>query len=281
MLHWLQQKLLKEDVLFTELCIISTAMHLFFGCALFCMYKGYDANLTLHVHASKTASDVVVRLLPLTAKKPVQKKVSGRTGVAAGQQKTAIKKKLLSPTQLAKVKPMVRKKTIPVKKVAQITEKTKQVAQDLVTKASAVEMVKSDTQVKESIKNPELSQSKVDQVPIATVAQQQDAPVTALKDVEDSQDNVVYVTHKELDGLQIEEALQAAVQSVWCPPAGIDHTVESEVLVRVDWDGKLLETQLIKAANIVIYDVAVQEAIQEMEFPRQVWGKEIKIAFKP
>ena len=283
MLHWLQQKLLNKNLLFTDFCIASTIMHLFFGCALFCMYKGYDASLTLHVHASKTASDVIVRLLPLTAKKPVQKK-GGKQGkiVTVGQQKRAVKKSLSSPTQLAKIRPVVRKKPVPVKKLVQVPEQTKQLQeQSVVAKAAAVETVPSDTQTKEVVKAPELVQKTVEPVATLAAAAQQDTPGVVNGQVEDVQDNVLYVTHKELDGLQLEEALQAAVQSVWCPPAGIDSTVESEVLVRVDWDGKLLETQLIKAANIVIYDVAVQEAIQEMEFPRQVWGKEIKIAFKP
>ncbi len=283
MLHWLQQKLLKKDILFTELCVVSSIMHLFFGCALFCMYKGYDAGLTLNVHASKAANDVIVRLLPLTAKKPVQKRGGNHSkGVVAAQQKRTIKKKPSSPTQLAKIKPIVRKKSVPVKKLAQVPEQTKQeIKQPAIAKSPAVEMVKSDTAVKEIVKTPELVQKTVEPVATSTTAAQQDTPGIATGQAEGIQDNILYVTHKELDSLQLEEALQAAVQSVWCPPVGIDPTVESEVLVRDGWDGKLLETELIKAANIVIYDVAVQEAIQEMEFPRQVWGKEIKIAFKP
>ena len=75
--------------------------------------------------------------------------------------------------------------------------------------------------------------------------------------------------------------MQAAVQEVWSPPVCVDQEVVSQVLVTVGWDGKLVESKILKLSDIVIYDVAVQEALEEITFPRQIWGKQVKIAFRP
>lgn len=272
MLPWPQQRPRKRSILLAKLCLYSGLIHVILCFALFFMYKSYKPDMILNVHASDKSQDVIVRLLPLTAKKPVQKKQAG--GGLVKKVKAVIKKK--STTQFKKIKKVVPKKIVPVKKA---------VAEKKIAKADPVKKIDKKPEVK---KVATAKSSKVEKLvkekkiePKKLVEKKEEKKDLVVQEDLREEENVRYVTHKELRGLQLERALQQAVQEVWSPPVGIDESVASEVQVTVGWDGVLVESQVIKLTNIVIYDVAVQEALEEIKFPREVWGKEIKIAFRP
>jgi hypothetical protein len=279
MLPWPQRRLRKKNIFLAKLCVFSSLIHVFLCFSLFFMYKSYKSDMTLTVHASNKADDVIIRLLPLSAKKPVQKKIA--SGIAVKKTKTAVKKK---PTmQLAKVKKSIPKKVVPVKKTV--------IEKKIASNSAKASMDKKVEPVKKIEKKPEVKRIaavETKKPEVKKIAQAEVKPKVEEKKVKvkkepviEQEENVRYVTHKELRGLQLEKALQQAVQEVWSPPVGIEETVMSEVQVTVGWDGALIESQVIKPTDIVIYDVAVQDALDEIKFPREVWGKEIKIAFRP
>ncbi len=92
---------------------------------------------------------------------------------------------------------------------------------------------------------------------------------------------IVYVTKQEFDALQLQQKLQECLFDLWTPPAGIPSGVACEVLITVGWDGAILETQFLKKTDILMYDLSVQETLEQVIFPHEVWGKQITIAFKP
>jgi hypothetical protein len=92
---------------------------------------------------------------------------------------------------------------------------------------------------------------------------------------------ILYLTQQEFDALQIQQKLQECLFDLWTPPAGIPSGALCEVLITVGWDGAILETQFLKKTDILMYDLSVQETLEQVAFPHEVWGKQITIAFKP
>ena len=92
---------------------------------------------------------------------------------------------------------------------------------------------------------------------------------------------ILYLTKQEFDALQIQQKLQECLFDLWTPPAGIPSGIFCEALVTIGWDGAILETQFLKKTDILMYDLSVQETLEQVIFPHEVWGKQITIAFKP
>ncbi|MFT6765221.1 MAG: hypothetical protein ACJAZS_000094 [Alteromonas naphthalenivorans] len=304
MLLWLQQRLPKKHSFLFKLSILSVLTHAILCFGLFFMYKDYQHDLLLKVHAKHNPDNVIVRLLPLSAKKlKALKRITKSGGVSVRKQaKKIVQKKQV--TQLAQVKkvvlkpkpkPVIAKKVVEAikpKPVVKPVEKIiKQEQKKIIEKkeepkpvVKPVEQVaKQEEKTAESLDtNAHKLASTRDELNKKPVLDQGNSDIKELDPViEQVEENVRYVTHKELRGIELESVLQAAVQEVWEPPIGVHQDVTSEVQVTVGWDGKLIESKVITLSDIVIYDVAVQEALEEIKFPRQVWGKAIKIAFRP
>lgn len=95
------------------------------------------------------------------------------------------------------------------------------------------------------------------------------------------QDNVKYVTQKEFSALQLQTALQESIEQVWTPPAGMLESVVCHVSISIGWDGKLAQSVIEESSGVLIYDIAVEQAVTAMKLPRQMWGKTVRVAFKP
>lgn len=288
MLLWLRQRLPRKNLFLFKLSVLSAVTHLVFCFGFFFMYKEYHHSLLLQVHAKHNPDDVIVRLLPLSGKKPRARAATKRTMNAVNKkavQKPVVQKKtLLRSKELRragaekKAPPKVEPKKVENKveqKIAPKEEKKPKVVEKKETKPLEKKQEVKPKLV-ETVKKIESKQElqKIEQKPLVQEPVKEEL-------VESIEENVRYVTHKELRGIELENAVQKAVQEVWSPPIGIDKEVVSEVLVTIGWDGKLVETKMLKLSEIVIYDVAVQEALEEISFPRQIWGKQIKIAFRP
>lgn len=282
MLLWLRQRLPKKNKFLFKLSVLSTLTHLVLCFSLFFMYKEYHHALLLQVHANHNPDDVIVRLLPMTAKKSKSVRIAKRSmSVKKPAKQIAPKKKSMQLAQVTKVTPKpkpVIKKPKPVGKTEQKKEvEAKPAEKKVEPKVEKIENKPIETkEVNPVEKKPEIV--KEVPVPVKEISKEKQKSEPIVEQVEE---NVRYVTHKELRGIELENAVQAAVQEVWAPPIGVDQEVMSEVQVTVGWDGKLVESKILKLSEIVIYDVAVQEALEDITFPRQVWGKEIKIAFRP
>lgn len=274
MLLWLQQRLPRKNKFLFKLSVLSALTHLMLCFSLFFMYKEYHHALLLQVHANHNPDDVIVRLLPMTAKKSKSVRITKRAVSAKKPTKQIVpKKKSMQLAQVKKVTPKP-KPVIKPKPVVK-TEQKKEIEAKPVEKKIESKPVETK-EVKPVEKKPEIIKEVL--VPVKDISKEELKSEPIIEQVEE---NVRYVTHKELRGIELENAVQAAVQEVWAPPIGVDQEVMSEVQVTVGWDGKLVESKILKLSEIVIYDVAVQEALEDITFPRQVWGKEIKIAFRP
>lgn len=301
MLLWLQQRSLK-NLFLLKLAVLSAITHVVLCFMLFFLYKDYQQSLLLQVHSLHNPDNVIIRLLPFSMAKPkvqIAKKVVAKSSVAVAKKtvkKTVIQKKVTQRTQIRKVipkpkvvqkkevvkqKPEQSKKVIE-KKVIELKKEEPKIEQKSVEKKQ--EIAKTEpVPVKEELKVEQVADPSPQSLTSPQVASDSIQPVLNTKDIQavlEEEENVRYVTHKELRGIELENAIQAAIQEVWNPPVGVDKDIVSEVVVIVGWDGKLVESKIIKLSEVIIYDVSVQEALEEIKFPRQVWGKEIKIAFR-
>ncbi len=281
MLLWLRQRLPKKNLFLFKLSILSAVTHFILCFGFFFMYKEYHHSLLLQVHAKHNPDDVKVRLLPLSAKKPRVRVAKRAIGIAKKKvaKKTVVKKKTMQLAQVAKPKPVKVTSKVEPKQIAKKVEKKTTPKEDLKPKPVEKKEIKPVEKKQEVKAEPVKESPKVE--PKKVESSKQIKEEIKIDPVEEVEENVRYVTHKELRGIELENAVQAAVQEVWSPPLGVDQEVVSEVLVTVGWDGKLAESKMLKLSDIVIYDVAVQEALEDIKFPRQIWGKEIKIAFRP
>lgn len=98
---------------------------------------------------------------------------------------------------------------------------------------------------------------------------------------QEQQKSVIEVTHKEYDALQAEHDLHKALSQVWSPPVGIDPHIESRVHVTIDWNGVLVDHKILQKTHSILFDIAVQEALHAVQLPKQFWGKEVTLVFKP
>ena len=94
-------------------------------------------------------------------------------------------------------------------------------------------------------------------------------------------ETVQYVTHREYEALGSQQALQTAIEQVWTPPVGMQEDILCEVKLTISWDGNVLQRVITKKSDIIVYDLAVEQALDSLICPQAVWGKEIVIAFKP
>lgn len=103
------------------------------------------------------------------------------------------------------------------------------------------------------------------------------------KPVEQTQkaQEVNYVSRKEYDTVMLESSLQEAILQVWAPPAGMQESLVCNVTLTVDWHGKLVESVVEESSGVLVYDIAVEQAIAQLDVPRQLWGKTVRVAFKP
>jgi len=200
-----------------------------------------DYNSRALIAVRSVSSDVIVRILPLTQKKRTSQKIT-----------------TTSLAKLVKKKPVPQKQ--PIKKVVVKKE------------------IKKSTPLKKAVPKKEVLSKKVAQV---TQKQPQKEETKKVVSVKEEQKEVKYVTHKEFNELQLQTALQESIEKVWAPPAGMPESVVCHVSIAIDWDGKLAQTIIENPSGILIYDIAVEQAVAAMKLPRQMWGKTVRVAFKP
>ena len=208
--------------------------------------------------------------MPLGALKPTQQITKKNQQLPTVTQQKSKQKK---HSKRLKIKS---KKTALMKEKKQKKKKNKSV-QEIVTKEDVLVQDKVSEKIvekKEDIKGAEvLPEMATEKNEIISTNVPSDQPVTT--------EDVLYVNQKELDFLQLQQQLKDAIEAVWISPFGMTEDVVCEVLITVGWDGKLVEKKLTQPTSIYIYDRAVEEALDILLFPQQLWGKTIAIAFKP
>ena len=315
MLLWQPQNSLRVRSVF----LVSLVLHVLVCFSLLFVYKDYHQRLVIDL-SSRIPSNAIVKLLPLSASRPSSQVLGikgGGKNSKKGRQKSGGKNKAQqgkkkSPTSLAKqtvasksvksgkgkaeaakkAKTLLQEKK---QKLAQQKELKKKEAESFSAKAMAdkkakevaekeskpVEQpVKEEQKIIESEVTEPLKQEVPESVQPSTAGQAQLGETSASAVGPEGQE-ILYLTKQEFDALQIQQKLQECLFDLWTPPAGIPSGALCEVLITVGWDGAILETQFLKKTEILMYDLSVQETLEQVTFPHEVWGKQITIAFKP
>lgn len=243
----------KRNSFFTKLFVISCITHSIFCALLFFSYS----NRTLFIvsHQKIPLSLAKVQLVSFA----VQKKSSTlpqKTG-----QSPVIKKRMTGLGVAIKKQPVQKNKQVKKTVIPAVTKtiqkkKTEKITQEI------------DKKVSQDIPKKIISQEA------SVVAKAHDHQKKT------ETEEVLHVTQKEYDALQAEQDLQKALAKVWTPPLGITAHVESHVQVTIDWQGALIQQNVIKKTQIALFDVAVQESLQQVKVPKQFWGKQLTLVFK-
>ncbi len=292
--------------------LVSLVLHVFVCFSLLFVYKDYHQRLVVDL-SSRIPYNAIVKLLPLSASRSSSQvlgvKGSKKKGTfssvktMAGKQKSEknkaqqVKKK--SPTFLAKqtvasklVKSGKGKAEVAKKAKTLLQEKKQKLAQQKELKKKEAEKLKHAeklAQEKKVQEEPKVQKSESSEPLKQEIVENVQTPITNQVITEEMSrgavgsggQDILYLTRQELDALQIQQKLQECLFDLWTPPAGIPAEALCEVLVTVGWDGAILETQFLKKTDILIYDLSVQETVEQVVFPHEVWGKQITIAFKP
>lgn len=89
----------------------------------------------------------------------------------------------------------------------------------------------------------------------------------------------IYLGQNDLDNLEIAQSIREEVANVWRPPTGLGVGRQCKVKVIVDWDGAIKELTFEESSHIAAFDISVRLAVQQMKFPKAVFGKELILPF--
>ena len=185
----------------------------------------------------------------------------------------------VSSDVVVRVLPLTQKQSAPQKVTATSLAKVikkKPAPQQLIKKVAVKKEIKKVVPPKKIVQAKKV-------VPPKKVAEAVKKPVVKkeISEKTKQQEEVKYVTHKEFNALQLQTALQESIEQVWTPPAGMHDSVVCHVSISIGWDGKLSQSIIEESSGVLIYDIAVERAVTAMKLPRQMWGKTVRVAFKP
>ncbi len=85
----------------------------------------------------------------------------------------------------------------------------------------------------------------------------------------------------DLEQLTMQNAIQSILSVSWQPPVGLPDDVACQISFKVGTTGEIVELAMIKPSGILMYDIAVQNALYESSgrLPRYSYGKEFCITF--
>lgn len=273
MLRWLQPKLPEKYVFLIKLFACSSVLHGFICFGLFFLYS--SVGTTALVEINSQSAQAVVRVIsfnkPKQSSKPglggkksqtdqLAKKVQ-KTGQQGAQRKikTALKKAALQKKVHKQSAKKIEKKVD--KKIAQPVKPIK-------TEPKVIEKKREEPEkIIDNVTQPVLVKDVLPQDVIAAHAE--------------SSPEIEYLTPKEYEQVLIQDALKEALMLVWTPPAGMSQDLSCQVVITVGFDGVILATEIEQKSGVLIYDMAVEQAMAQVVMPRVLWGKKIKIVFKP
>ena len=197
----------------------------------------------------------------------IEKQEQHKKEKRTGHKKKENVKKNKNQKQKKAAKDITIKKVIKDATIKKDSAITKPVQQE---KAESVEMGKekgSQTYVSEA-KQPLNSEE-------AAVVKKQEEGVGTTND-----DAVMYVSYKEYDAIVAGAAFVDSMKDQWIAPVGMPKNSSCEVLITIDAKGDLAALSIERSSNVLVYDVAVKDALSSMEFPKEVYGKTLRVSFK-
>jgi hypothetical protein len=264
-------------------------MHAIAAFCLLFIYNGHTVNLMMQVRS--VPSDVKVKLVSFNRRvalsqkgksKGVSRSVASKPShKASADRGKIVKKKAVSKKSIANKKTVIAKKTIVKKTVAKkVIPKLKPVVTKAIPAKKPI-VAKKLEQKKEVVKEEpkKIIEKKVETKP---VEEKQVEKAVIKEDSVEVEDNVYEVAdQREFDALQLQALFQESVAEVWTPPLGMVDTIECIVTVSVDWKGNIIERKIDKKSGVLVYDMTVEHALNDLKIPRAAWGKSMTVAFKP
>lgn len=135
---------------------------------------------------------------------------------------------------------------------------------DTVQELSKIEEVKKDISLdKEKILEQNLEQNN-------DVKKEEETNDTSLEEV-------IFVGYEQFDECVISSKIQHAVVQSWTPPVGLEQGTSCEMKIVVSDKGLAESVEIVRTSGILLYDTSARTALSEIEFPKEVYGKTIKI----
>ncbi len=87
-------------------------------------------------------------------------------------------------------------------------------------------------------------------------------------------------SNKDIQGFQEEYALLGQdITAHWAPPPGMPAEAACTITITIDRAGVVTAMVVDTSSGMLIYDLAAQSALSELQFPHVAWGKSITITF--
>lgn len=93
-----------------------------------------------------------------------------------------------------------------------------------------------------------------------------------------NENDVIFVGYQELDQTMIGAKIQHTIQQEWSPPVGMNDGISCQVQVKIDDQGKAVQTQIVTSSGVFVYDAAAKKTLLTIEYPQEVWNKTITIS---
>lgn len=271
MLIWLQSILTRKRTFFLQIVLVSFFLHLLIFVVSMIMgtYKkvafSVSKNLNLNapivfvplaktipgaltnVHRTATSG---VKAAQVAVKKPIK---SNKTTVAkATKEKDAslhtLNKSLKAPKATAK-------------------KQTKELVQTMVKQTKPIMPT-----IKEAVVEPE---------PIITEEFKElaQSAATQVLNLLSLSNEPLLLGREDLAYYQAFADVQHQVNTLWTPPAGFSD-LECNVKAVIDNNGTLIKISIERSSGSLAYDVSAKMAFQKIEWPKNLWSKEIVLTFR-
>lgn len=229
----------------------------------FLLFESSSSQL-LHITTNQYTNSNAIVVLALHKKAPTLVEARDSLSSAKGQhvqQQTPLN----APTTVINQNQIQETKKIAAKSEKKVVQEKK-----LITQAKKEEAPIS--------KKNALTSKKIAQNQMQTASKKEIKPQEQQK-VQNVQEKV-YMGRDEYAAYQLQQFLQEQIDRCWSPPVGTSSDLVCTMKVAIGKEGiiQLIDTE--ESSRVLIYDIAARNALSEIKFPKQLWGKEIRITFK-
>jgi len=299
MLRWLHQKLPKAAKLWIKLCSIACGMHLCLLFLLFFIYKGDSVDLSFSIQKNLDANALVVfmpfhKKIQQSSHTSGGKKTQAKSAASSAPKTPAQKPLLLAKAEKTPTSIIEEKKACPPKKSKpkakpktkkEPAKKDKKIEDKKIDAPHKKEEIKKEEpkKIEEAKKEEPKIEEKKQVEPIKNdVAQDIKTTDTHVPEHPDSPygENIRYIDQAELDAMCLQDSLSHAIGQHWKPPVGVPKSKVCQLMLVIDWQGKIKDIKVEKSSGAAMYDVSARQAALAAEYPKGLWGKACTITFK-
>lgn len=246
MWYWLRRSTHNSFVLWLYLAGLMSFFHLVMFFVLFFIYCDSITHLVFSVRPEHVKGRNSLR-------RPIEFRVAVETIKKSPPQKTGV---IASP-----------KKEIPLKQ-----------AQKQVTVAQPKKK-EEPVHKKEVIAQKEKKPAPTVPSPVPVAPKVAATPVVPQPVVPEEHLDLQIMADQEMKGLEQYGALYEEIVACWSPPPGIPSDCSCTITIAIDREGKMTQMAIDASSGILMYDLAAQAAIGELQFPHMARGKSITITF--